>query len=486
MSGGRVAPTKRRRSARGWMCLLHSGPMNIEDLLPEDIDLRDIAGALALINRFTGQSRKAIPVIWHCRMVRELCRDHSRAVQLEALLHDAEEAYIGDWIQPLKHRFGSDLIEIKDQVHRACFDAAGNHAGNDTDGRRQERRRADVAVRARIPVRARPSGAVARPDDGHGRGASQSGTEGGRRAAAERGRESGAGPAVRRRRVRVAGALGDARQVERGAGSRGGVEAEAKKDTMMPNEGTKTKRIQLGDFSRHPGPRYRAQGPASGEELREGWLVPELTKAAASGGTLIVDLGGTEYGLPIGFLEEAFGGLVRRMGAETVKRHLEIDNDEHEDANEIERVMREAANQRPEKNPLDGEEDRVLLGAVRAYALMARVLGQDSEDVAEGQALYNALEEAAARFPSWNWPLISTWSLVRGRALKDHAVVAAVALGCEPSSWPGCHVDWDAAAEELGHGLATVTWKGTTWWVAPTEPGAQAKPIRSAPPRKKS
>ena len=129
MSRGSEEPARGRRTGRGWMCLLHSGPMNIEDLLPEDIDLRDIAGALALINRFSGQSHKAIPVIWHCRMVRELCREHPAAVQLEALLHDAEEAYVGDWIQPLKHRFGSDLIEIKEQVHRACFDAAGIRPG---------------------------------------------------------------------------------------------------------------------------------------------------------------------------------------------------------------------------------------------------------------------------------------------------------------------------------------------------------------------
>ena len=118
-------PKARRRTDRGWMCFLHSGPMNLEDLGPEDIDLRDIAAPLALINRFTGQSRRAIPVLWHCRMVRQLTAGNGRAVELEALMHDAEEAYIGDWIRPLKHRMSNGLIEMKERIHQVCYDAAG-------------------------------------------------------------------------------------------------------------------------------------------------------------------------------------------------------------------------------------------------------------------------------------------------------------------------------------------------------------------------
>jgi hypothetical protein len=62
------------------------------------------------------------------------------------------------------------------------------------------------------------------------------------------------------------------------------------------------------DFSPHPGPRYRRQGPASGEEFRA--LLVEWLKQAER---LIVDLDGTS-GFGSSFLDEAFGGLIRNEG----------------------------------------------------------------------------------------------------------------------------------------------------------------------------
>jgi hypothetical protein len=65
-------------------------------------------------------------------------------------------------------------------------------------------------------------------------------------------------------------------------------------------------------FSRHPGPRYRRQGPHSGEALRTK-LARILRTDPES--TLIVDLDGTS-GYGSSFLDEAFGGLVRSEGFE--------------------------------------------------------------------------------------------------------------------------------------------------------------------------
>lgn len=62
------------------------------------------------------------------------------------------------------------------------------------------------------------------------------------------------------------------------------------------------------DFSRTPGGRYRSDGPASGEEFREDILIPALSH----GDTVTIDLDGAR-GYPSSFLEEAFGGLVRRL-----------------------------------------------------------------------------------------------------------------------------------------------------------------------------
>jgi hypothetical protein len=63
------------------------------------------------------------------------------------------------------------------------------------------------------------------------------------------------------------------------------------------------------DFSRFPGGRYRAQGETSGEALRDDVLVPALKEAEV----VEVYLGDV-LGLGASFLEEAFGGLVRRGG----------------------------------------------------------------------------------------------------------------------------------------------------------------------------
>lgn len=61
------------------------------------------------------------------------------------------------------------------------------------------------------------------------------------------------------------------------------------------------------DFSRYPAGRYKQDGPFSGEAFREDFLLPALEKNE----NIIIDLDGTR-GYGSSFLEEAFGGLVRK------------------------------------------------------------------------------------------------------------------------------------------------------------------------------
>jgi len=61
------------------------------------------------------------------------------------------------------------------------------------------------------------------------------------------------------------------------------------------------------DFTKYPGGRYRKHGKGSGEEFRESFLVPNIDKEEQI--TIVLD--GTA-GYSSSFLEEAFGGLVRR------------------------------------------------------------------------------------------------------------------------------------------------------------------------------
>ena len=65
------------------------------------------------------------------------------------------------------------------------------------------------------------------------------------------------------------------------------------------------------DFSRIPGARYPEEGDYSGQEFRQNVLHPALKKAIEMNVKLIVDLDGTA-GLGTSFLEESFGGLIRR------------------------------------------------------------------------------------------------------------------------------------------------------------------------------
>lgn len=74
------------------------------------------------------------------------------------------------------------------------------------------------------------------------------------------------------------------------------------------------------DFSKSPAGRYVSDGPAPGEAFREQWLLPALRDAEK----VTVDLDGTA-GYGSSFLEEAFGGLVRKGHTEQeLQRRLTI------------------------------------------------------------------------------------------------------------------------------------------------------------------
>ena len=103
-----------------------------------------------------------------------------------------------------------------------------------------------------------------------------------------------------------------------------------------------TNRISVArDFNPHPGPRYRHQGSASGEEFRDRHLLPAIRRAG-TGGKITVDLDGAEYGYPVGWLEEVFGGLVRALGPDAAER-IEIAGGDERTRDDIKTFMHDAA-----------------------------------------------------------------------------------------------------------------------------------------------
>lgn len=82
------------------------------------IDPADIAWSLSMQCRFNGHAKAYYSVAQHCLVVAELV---PAQYQLEALLHDATEAYVGDLVSPLKQAL-PEYRQIEMHVwHAICF-----------------------------------------------------------------------------------------------------------------------------------------------------------------------------------------------------------------------------------------------------------------------------------------------------------------------------------------------------------------------------
>lgn len=81
--------------------ILTRGGRRIDLLEPSAamVSPEDIAWALSMQCRFNGHTRAFYSVAQHCYLVADLV---PAQYQLQALLHDATEAYVGDLVSPLK------------------------------------------------------------------------------------------------------------------------------------------------------------------------------------------------------------------------------------------------------------------------------------------------------------------------------------------------------------------------------------------------
>lgn len=102
-----------------------SGRWHFECPQPEDVDLADIAFALAHTHRFLGHAG-AYSVASHSLHVARIVTEQlgRPELALEALLHDAHEAYVGDVSAPLK-RLLPDYCALERMTERVVRRAFG-------------------------------------------------------------------------------------------------------------------------------------------------------------------------------------------------------------------------------------------------------------------------------------------------------------------------------------------------------------------------
>ena len=93
---------------------------------PDQIELADIARALANQCRFGGHCLTFYSVAQHCVLVSELIEEEGGDAEdaLAALMHDAAEAYLGDLPHPIKHRseLGARFIEAEKPLEQVICD----------------------------------------------------------------------------------------------------------------------------------------------------------------------------------------------------------------------------------------------------------------------------------------------------------------------------------------------------------------------------
>jgi hypothetical protein len=109
---------------------LVNGFINIPEPLPNQIYIEDIAHRLSNINRFNGAGKCFFSVAQHSVNIANLCYEHAANLSIDpdeaflaGLLHDAPEAFYGDFISPVKIIIGSEALAWLKDVDATVFKA---------------------------------------------------------------------------------------------------------------------------------------------------------------------------------------------------------------------------------------------------------------------------------------------------------------------------------------------------------------------------
>jgi uncharacterized protein len=95
------------------------------DPRPEEIRIADIAHALSMLCRYGGHCREFYSVAQHSLHVCEWVQENFpglRELALQALIHDASEAYIGDMVRPLKLSMPA-YRQVESRLEKVVYEA---------------------------------------------------------------------------------------------------------------------------------------------------------------------------------------------------------------------------------------------------------------------------------------------------------------------------------------------------------------------------
>jgi hypothetical protein len=102
----RDLPTERTERVGEWILLASGTEFYVLDPRSEDIHLEDIAHNLSNCCRYSGSCREHYSVAQHSLYVAHLLRHEAILTQLQALFHDAAEAYLSDLHPQVKAAVG--------------------------------------------------------------------------------------------------------------------------------------------------------------------------------------------------------------------------------------------------------------------------------------------------------------------------------------------------------------------------------------------
>ena len=92
------------------------------------------------------------------------------------------------------------------------------------------------------------------------------------------------------------------------------------------------------EYTKTPGGRFKKDGEFSGQDFRDTILIPEYRKAIENNEVLRIILDGG-YGYGSSFLEESFGGLVRKLGKIDIDKIEIVSEEEPQLVNDIKQYM---------------------------------------------------------------------------------------------------------------------------------------------------